>query len=59
MMRKEGKTDEQIADSILTAMGSHSGYKHGLARKKMIITLSEFIMTQVTRGLICTNLFFQ
>ena len=41
-MRRQGKTDEEIADSILAAMGSISGYRHNLARKKMIIYLSEF-----------------
>jgi hypothetical protein len=41
-LREAGKKDEEIADSILTAMGSHSGYKHNLARKKLLIYLSEF-----------------
>ena len=41
-MRTEGKKDEEIADSILAAMGSHSGYKHNVARKKLLIYLSEF-----------------
>ncbi len=27
-LRNEGRTDEEIADSILAAMGSSSGYKH-------------------------------
>lgn len=40
--RKKGKTDDQIADSILAAMGSTSGYRHNLARKKLLIALSEF-----------------
>ncbi len=40
--RKKGKTDEEIADSILAAMGSTSGYRHNLARKKLAIALSEF-----------------
>jgi len=40
--RAAGKTDEEIADSILAAMGSHSGYRHNLARKKLLIYLSEF-----------------
>jgi hypothetical protein len=40
--RKAGKTDEEIADSILAAMGSYSGYRHNLARKKLLIHLSEF-----------------
>ena len=40
--RQKGKSDEQIADSILAAMGSNSGYRHNLARKKLLIALSEF-----------------
>ena len=40
--RAAGKTDEEIADSILAAMGSHSGYRHNMARKKLLIYLSEF-----------------
>ncbi len=40
--RAAGKTDEEIADSILAAMGSHGGYKHNMARKKLLIYLSEF-----------------
>ncbi len=41
-LRDKGKNDEEIADSILAAMGSRSGYKHNLARKKLIIYLSKF-----------------
>ena len=41
-LRKKGKSDEEIADSILAAMGSRSGYRHNLARKKLIIYLSAF-----------------
>jgi hypothetical protein len=40
--REAGKKDEEIAESILAAMGSHSGYRHNLARKKLLIYLSEF-----------------
>ena len=40
--RKNGKTDEEIAGSILAAMGSYSGYKHNMARKKLVVYLSEF-----------------
>ena len=40
--RLKGKSDEEIADSILAAMGSSSGYRHNLARKKLMIALSEF-----------------
>ena len=41
-LRKNGKSDEEIAGSILAAMGSYSGYKHNMARKKLVIYLSEF-----------------
>jgi hypothetical protein len=41
-LRNEDKNDEEIAASILAAMGSNSGYKHNLARKKLLIYLSEF-----------------
>jgi hypothetical protein len=40
--RKNGKSNEEIADSILAAMGSTSGYRHNMARKKLVIALSEF-----------------
>ncbi len=41
-LRTQGKKDEEIADAILAAMGSDSGYRHNLARKKLLIYLSEF-----------------
>ena len=41
-MRKRKQTDEQIADSMLSAMGSTSGYKHNLARKRLILYLAQF-----------------
>jgi len=41
-LRKNGKSDEEIADSILAAMGSYSGYRHNMARKKLVVYLSEF-----------------
>ncbi len=41
-LRSEDKNDEEIAASILAAMGSNSGYKHNLARKKLLIYLSQF-----------------
>ena len=41
-LRKNGRGDEEIAISILAAMGSASGYKHNLALKKLKIALSEF-----------------
>ena len=40
--RKKRKSEKEIADSILAAMGSEKGYKHDLARKKLLIALSEF-----------------
>ena len=40
--RKQGYSDEQIAESILNAMGSSSGYRHNMARKKLMAYLSEF-----------------
>ena len=41
-MRKRRKTDDQIADSMLAAMGSTSGYKHNLAKKRLLIYLAQF-----------------
>ena len=41
-LRTEGKKDEEIADAILAAMGSYSGYKHNMAKKKLLLYLSEF-----------------
>jgi hypothetical protein len=41
-LRREGNSDQEIADSILAAMGSRRGYRHNLARKKLMIALSEF-----------------
>ncbi len=42
LMRKGKKTEAQIADSILVAMGSTSGHRHNMARKKLIAYLSGF-----------------
>jgi hypothetical protein len=41
-MRKRKKTDVQIAASILTAMGSTSGYRHNMAQKKLVAYLAGF-----------------
>ena len=41
-MRKRKKTDEQIADAMLAAMGSTGGYKHNLAKKRLIVYLGQF-----------------
>lgn len=41
-LRKKGKRDDEIADSILAAMGSSSGRRHAMARKKLIVYLSDF-----------------
>lgn len=40
--RQKGKSDVEIADSILAAMGSGGGFRYNLARKKLVIALSEF-----------------
>ena len=48
-LRKNGKSDEEIAGSILAAMGSYSGYKHNMARKKLVIALSEFQVVLLTK----------
>ena len=40
--RRKGQNDADIADAILAAMGSSGGYRHNLARKKLMIALSEF-----------------
>jgi uncharacterized membrane-anchored protein YitT (DUF2179 family) len=41
-MRKQRKSDEEIAVSILAAMGSYSGYKHKMAKRKLMAYLTEF-----------------
>ena len=41
-LRKRKKTDAQIAESILAAMGSTSGYRHNMAQKKLIAYLAGF-----------------
>ncbi len=41
-LRQSKKTDAQIADSILAAMGSTGGYRHNMARKKLIAYLAGF-----------------
>ena len=41
-MRKDDASDQEIAESILAAMGSKSGYRHNLNRKKLLLYLSEF-----------------
>jgi hypothetical protein len=41
-LRKKGKSEEEIALSILAAMGSHRGYRHNMARKKLLVYLSDF-----------------
>jgi hypothetical protein len=42
LLRKRGKSDEEIAISILHAMGSLRGYRHHMARKKLRHYLSLF-----------------
>ena len=41
-LREKGKQDEEIADSILAAMGGSRGYRHHMARKKLLVYLSDF-----------------
>ena len=41
-LRRQGQNNDQIADAILQAMGSFRGYRHNLARKKIMLALSEF-----------------
>jgi len=41
-LRKKNKSDEEIADSILQALGIRRGYRYRMARKKLIVYLSEF-----------------
>jgi len=41
-MRAQGKSDDQIADSMLSAMGSARGYRHNMARKKLIVYLNDY-----------------
>lgn len=40
--RRDGLGDDRIADQMLAALGSRGGYRHGMARKKLILYLSEF-----------------
>lgn len=41
-LRRDGIGDEEIAQSILAAMGSTGGRKHNLAKRKLVIYLAEF-----------------
>ncbi len=41
-MRQSGHDDGEIAESILAAMGSVRGYRHAMARKKLIAYLADF-----------------
>jgi predicted membrane channel-forming protein YqfA (hemolysin III family) len=41
-LRQTGKQDEEIAASILSVMGSHSGYRQRMAQRKLVAYLSEF-----------------
>ena len=41
-MRQRKRTDAQIADSILAAMGSTGGYRHNMAKKKLMAYLAGF-----------------
>ena len=41
-LRRQGQADDAIAESILNAMGSRGGRRHNLAKRKLVIYLSEF-----------------
>lgn len=41
-LRKKGKSDDEIAESILSAMGSRGGYRYKMAKKKLVAYLSSF-----------------
>ena len=41
-LRKKGASDEEIAESILAAMGISSGYRYRMAHRKLVAYLSEF-----------------
>lgn len=41
-LRRQGQSDGDIADAILSAMGSRGGYRHNLTRKKLTAYLSQF-----------------
>ncbi len=41
-MRKKGKSDDDIAESIMAAMGSRPGYRSRMAKRKLTAYLSEF-----------------
>ena len=41
-MREKHISDDVIADEILAAMGSTSGYRHNMAQKKLIAYLAGF-----------------
>ena len=41
-LRKAGQSDEQIADSLLDALGSRKGRRHNMARRKLLAYLAEF-----------------
>jgi len=41
-LRRQGQSDEQIAASILAAMGSTGGRRHKMALRKLVAYLKEF-----------------
>ncbi len=41
-LRRQGRSDEQIAASILSAMGSTGGRRHKMALRKLVAYLREF-----------------
>jgi uncharacterized integral membrane protein len=40
-LRKNGKTDEQIAEAILNALKIRKGYRYSYARKRLIVVLGK------------------
>ena len=41
-LRGQGRSEEEIVAEILEAMGSRSGYRHHMARKKLLHYLADF-----------------
>ncbi len=41
-LRKKGISDDEIAESILSAMGGRGGYRYKMAKKKLVVYLSSF-----------------
>lgn len=39
-LREEGRTDEQIAEDLLSALGMKRGYRYNLVKKRLVLELS-------------------